>query len=44
MFRQGMKISIFSDSQYRKDKKCWYKGGEDITYVNTKIERTNKEN
>lgn len=37
-------MSIFSEAVRRRTGKGWFKGGEDITYTNTRIERATKEN
>lgn len=44
MYRQGMKVSVFSEVANRLYKRGWVKGGDEITYSNTRIERTTKEN
>lgn len=44
MYRQGMKVSIFSEKQWHQEKRSWFKGGDEISYSNTRIERTTKEN
>jgi hypothetical protein len=44
MYKQGMRVSIFSEVQNKVSQRGWYKGGDDISYSNTRIERTNKEN
>lgn len=44
MYKQGMKIAVFSVKQWSTANRGWFKGGDDITYSNTRVERTNKEN
>ncbi len=44
MYKNGMKVSVFSQVLFDKYKRHWHRSGEDITYTNTKIERTTKEN
>ena len=42
LYRQGMKIAIFSIKSYETSKRGWYRGGTNIGYNNTGIERTTK--
>lgn len=37
MYRNGMKVAVFSEAQWQRDQRGWFKGGDDITYTNTRI-------
>ncbi len=44
MHKFGMKIAIFSEKNYKKNKVGWYQGGDNIHYYCNKLLKSNKEN